>query len=137
MGYVLGVSVGQKSDHSAIVIAEYPHRSQSGWVYLSSMESEDVEEREAWRWPRPPIAGDDWALNIVHVERWLRGTPYPTIVADVDRLSRAITLDGRIRAHLLVDSTGGLRRKPLTMYALLFGQRSGFMGGCGRLSVGV
>lgn len=106
MGYVLGVSVGQKSDHSAIVIAEYPHRSGSGWVYLSSMESEDVEKREAWRWPRPTIAGDDWALNIVHVERWLRGTPYPTIVADVDRLSRAITLDGRIRAHLLIDSTG-------------------------------
>ena len=106
MGFIIGLDLGQKQDFSAMTVAEWPHWDRRrGWVYPSGMAPDEVK-RELARMRRPTRDETDWPLNIVHLERWLRGTPYPTVVADVTRLYTALNMGGAVPTHLIVDATG-------------------------------
>lgn len=80
--YTAGLDLGQASDYTALVVAEH--------LLLAKETPEQIKRYER--------------VDVVHVERFQLGTPYPAIVESVTRLLRVPPLRGNTR--LLIDATG-------------------------------
>lgn len=116
MGFILGVDFGQKADFSAVVIAEYPQIRSEKWryatgpkhLYLSTLStSAAVDAVRSGEYVQPDPGDKSWPLHVIHVDRWHRGTPYPTIVGDVGNMVDSLQAGiGKIPVATIVDATG-------------------------------
>lgn len=113
--YIIGLDLGQRADFSAVVIAETALRKSAEWrysagpryVYLTSMTPDNALAAIAsGEYEEVKPSDKSWALNVLHVDRWLIGTPYPAIVKDVVLLFEALRIGPQIRVALIVDATG-------------------------------
>jgi hypothetical protein len=106
MSFIVSVDLGQKQDYSAVVVVERP-LWLGGWQYLTQYASEEAKViQQRWQWANYPEGDDSWILNVVHVQRWVIGTEYPAIVADVNRLMAALQRVPDVETKLIVDATG-------------------------------
>jgi hypothetical protein len=119
--YYCGVDLGQAADYTAVCLIEVPlwagpevdfdgwgvfiPEGLEGWVppsRLSPRTARQVERInfELGRPPHPP-------LNLVHLERYELGTPYPTVISRVTRLLKHFPISEHPNhTRLVIDATG-------------------------------
>jgi len=107
INFTVSVDLGQKQDYSALVLAERPLWLGSRWVYLTDHTPDEAQKLlRQWQAAGMPDGGNDWTLNVIHIQRWPLGSSYPSIVADVQDKLRQLQQAEQVEVRLVCDATG-------------------------------
>jgi hypothetical protein len=99
--------LGQKQDYSAAIVVERPLWLGASWHYLTAHTPQEANRLLArWRAAGYDDGPKDFVLNVIHVQRWGLGSPYPQIVADTEKLVTALQQAEAVEVKLIVDATG-------------------------------